>query len=97
VEISQRAVQNCNHRIYASVIIYVSKGDSAMWRGQLEVGAGLAADVLEFAVSQIAQNRVGLFILAIAKLRNVIENVAAGDEQVLPSVVVEIEDSVSPS
>ena len=68
-----------------------------MCRGFLEIGAGVGAHILKLAVAQIAEDRVRLFVLAVGKHRDVVENVAARDEQVLPAVVVEIEDAVRPS
>ena len=97
MKIFQRSVKDSNDGIDSSVIIYISKGDSAVCGRHLKVGTRFAADILELAISQIAQNRIGLLILAIGELGDVIENVAAGDEQIFPAIIIEIEDSVSPS
>ena len=43
--------------------------------------------ILELPISQIAQNGVGFFVLAIGELSDVIQNVASGYEQILPPVI----------
>ena len=62
----------------------------------LQVGAG--TDFREFSVPPIAKDGIRLRISPPGNRRaHVIQNIRSRDEQILPAVVVEIENPISPS
>src|SRR5438046_5614457 len=63
----------------------------------LQIRPGLTADVLKFAVPKVPEDRVGFLVLEERHLRDVVVHVAARDQEILPSVVIEIRNTVRPS
>ena len=66
-------------------------------RRYLEIGAGSSAHILKLAISQVAEDGVGLFVFPVRELSDVVQHIAARHEQVLPPVVIKIENPISPS
>src|ERR1051326_373151 len=93
-----RPIQHRDHSIDVSVIIDVSKGDSAVRSGSGEVGPCFGTYIFEFAIAEVAEHGIRPGILAFGnQTTDIVQNVRACDEQVLPSIVVEVKDSVSPA
>ena len=97
VEVLRLPVEHRGHRVDPPIVIQIAEGHAAMRRRALERRARARAHVLKFAVSQIAQYGVGLLRLAQGHLRDIIQHVPARRQQVLPTVVVEIENPVRPA
>ena len=65
--------------------------------GDLKVGAGGCAHVLELVAAQIAENRVRLGVAAVgSEQADVVQHIRTRDKQVLPPVIVEIHNAVAP-
>ena len=84
--------------IDAASVEDVAESCAAMRSGGLETRAGAGADVLEFPVSKIAKDGVGLWVgLRWDSLLDVVHHVGACDKKVLPAVEDKVEDSATPN
>ena len=80
------------------VVEDIAEGCSTMRTGNLEVGTGAGTDVLEFAVAEIAEDGIGFRVrLRRDGLLDVVHHVRASDEEVFPSVIVEVVNAVAPA
>src|SRR5690349_22514253 len=71
-------------------------GDTIRFR-DLHVRTGLFRYVGKTHLAQITKNGVRLGVCAIGELSYVVENIAAGHEEILQAIIVEIGDSIGPS
>ena len=75
----------------------VAEGCAAMRAGDLETGAGAGTHVLKLAVAEIAEDGVGFRVgLGRNGLLDVVHDICARDEEVLPSVIVEVVSAFAP-
>ena len=93
-----RTVQHRDDHVDVAVIVEVSESDSTV-RGVLrKIGAGAGTHILKLAVAQIAKDRIRLRVLALGnQAADIVENIGARHKQVLPAIVVEVDDPVSPA
>ena len=96
VEQLRRSVEYGHDGVHAAVIVEVGEGDSAVLGGQLERRPRAGGDILEAAPVQVAEDAIGQ--------RGVTPDVVAqfgkvreAEEQVLPSVVVEVVHAEAPT
>src|SRR5579864_7572925 len=88
--------QHRDHSIDAAIVIQVAEGGATMNRFHLEIRSRRRTYVLKLSVSKIAKDRTWLRIFSAGgQYADVVENVGACDEQILPTVIVEIIDSVT--
>ena len=91
-------VETGDDGVDASGVEDVAKGRAAMCAGNLEAGPCAGTDVLKLAVAEIAEDGVGLRVgLRGDGLLNVVHDVGASDEEVLPAVIVEVVNAVAPT
>src|SRR5580704_4100396 len=91
-------VETGDHGINAACVEDVSEGRAAMGAGNLEGRAGVGTGIFELAVAEVAKDGVGLGVgLGGDGLLDVIHHVGAGDEEVLPAIVVEVVGAVAPA
>ncbi len=92
------AAQYGDDHVDTTVVVNVPERDTAMGGFDLEIRAARLAGVLELPISKTAEDRVGFPVVAHGdEFTDVVENVGAGDEQIFPAVVVEVEDAVAPA
>src|SRR5215472_5148693 len=96
VEEARGAVYVGDHGVEASVIVKVGEGHSAIVPGALEVVASKLRPVFEPSIAEIAQQRVGQSSLGPKKALEC-GKMRVGGEDVLESVIVEIEKPNSPA
>ena len=91
-------VEAGDDRVNVAGVEYVAESYAAVRAGNLEGGAGIGTDILELAVAEIAKDGVGFRVgLRGNGLLHVVHDVGAGDEEVLPPVVIEIKSAVAPA
>src|SRR5438094_78527 len=78
-----------------SLVIKFRKGAAAVRTRKIK--ALFQRYVAERAVSKIHEETVGLFVVRGSKKINQVVDVGVGREQVLPLVIVEIEEAVAPA
>src|ERR1700722_912409 len=90
--------QHGDHHVHAAVVVEISESYASMSSLQLEVCSSGGADILEFPVPEVSENRIWLGVppVRIDKI-DVVDHIRTGDKQVLPAVVVKVEDPISPS
>src|SRR5258707_14748140 len=88
-------VQMADHGVDAAVVIEIAEGHTAGDVLGLEVRAPLSGDGLEFAAARVAQQYRPLCALGLAG--RVADGVPVDDEQVLPAMMVQVEESRSPA
>ena len=94
-EHADRGAQSCHHQIHASVVVEISIRESTVRRRPGEVGPGRGAHVCKLPIPEIAKDGVRFGIAKMpGDLLDIVHHIAAGYHQVLPTVVVEIDDPV---
>ncbi len=90
-------VERAHDRIDAPVAVQVAEGRAAVGRAlRGEIGAGRRRGVRELEAAEVREHQVRLAHL-LPELTVRIHHVAAGHEQVLAPVVVEVDDRVAPA
>jgi len=85
-------------QIDAAIVIEIAIRQTAMGRGAHKIRSGGGAYVFEPPVSQIAEDRVRLRVMKMPGHGvDVVHDVAAGHEQVLPAVVIQIGGAIRPA
>src|SRR5215472_15640035 len=97
VKILHRTVQHSHNCIDAAVVVDVAECNAAMGRGLLEIRACIRAGIPKLSIAEIAKDGIWFRIRAIGSQSDIVEDVSTRDEEILPAVVVEIEDPVGPS
>ena len=84
--------------VEVAVVVVVSEGAAAGGDGSGHAGAGLAGDLFELAVAQVA---IEVFVLGVGRIDvravHFGIDVAVGDEDVEPAVVVHVEEADAPA
>jgi hypothetical protein len=89
------AADNC---IDAAGVEDIAEGCAAMRTGNLEAGTGAGTDILKFAVAEIAKDGIGFRVgLGRDGLLDVVHHIRASDEEVFPSIIVEVVSAVAPA
>ena len=97
-EETRRGVHVDDDDLGTAVAIHVADGESAGRAGRFEGGTGSLCDVFESAVAEVPVHE-GLLQIAISDGRAIDFgiDVAVGDDEVFPAIVVEIDKSDSPA
>jgi hypothetical protein len=91
-------IEAADDNINAAGVKDIAEGRATMRTRELKARAGAGADILELSIAEIAEDGVGLGVgLRRDGLLNVVHDIGASDEEVFPSVVVEVVDSVAPA
>src|SRR5258708_16311457 len=88
-----RLSQRRHHHVDFSIPVEIPKSGSAVRSWRLKTGAG----VLECLITLIHEDTVRIFVMARLEQLNAIVDVRIRAEQVLPAIVVEIEQAVAPA
>src|SRR6185437_9275573 len=93
-----RRSESRDDQIHASIVVQIAERQAPVRRWLYKVCPCGSAHVFKSPVSQIAKDGVGF---SVAKMPgyfpDVVEHVAAGYHQILPAVVIEIDDGVGPA
>ncbi len=94
VEQKRRISVVCHNHIHESIVIEIGKSDSTTHVGSFKARTGQLANFSEFAVPFVVEQRIDLLVMSPRRgLLNLGIDMAVGDKNIQPTIVVIIEET----